>query len=649
MAEVDIDPETVFCGICGAKMQVRKTVKRSITTLRHNSIRARERVMECPLGCKWQDGSCVISREPKLAALAPPGSNYGYDVEVFIGISRYVNHLQREEILSVLKEQYAVSVSSGEACVLADRFLSHLEALHESRSDEIRAALSKDGGYPLHIDATTEGGRGTLFVAFAGWRRWVLGAWKIPSESAEAITPHISETCKNFGDPLAIVRDLGAPMAKAANIEADNMPCRPRILACHYHFLQDVGKGLLDDDHEFLRKLARKVNIREKIRVVIRELRKKTDPETTTHLYGHFDCWLNKGDEPYLPGGAHGMSLVIALSHWVLDYQNDGKSRGFPFDCPYHNLYRRCKTVDKAIDVFLSQTRFDRAVDSAMERLKKAVRLLLDNKDARKTVKRLEMYMELFDKLRKVFRLETELLKKDSPNNINLAGGIFEEGDSTCTYYAKFEENTQEQVSGLAAKLRQSYESENIGHDLKRGIKILLDHLEKHGPFLWGHLLEVETEGGIKLKLVDRTNNALESFFHKMKHGERRRSGHKILTRDFENIKPAAALAMNLADPGYIQTVCGSIENLPLLFSEIDQKQKVASRQASDQYDTFEYAYDKILSRSDKSFVRKESVNLWLLAAANDWPVGYEPRKRTKAAALTPLEEMDRFLAKTGT
>jgi hypothetical protein len=569
-------------------------------------------------------------------------------LEVFIGISRFVHFRQREEILSELKEQYAITVSSGEISVLADRFLSHLEALHESRAGEIREALSKDGGYPLHIDATTEDGRGTLFVALAGWRRWALGAWKIPSENADAMTPHISETCKIFGDPLAIVRDLGAPMAKAANSAADNMPCRPRILACHYHFLQDVGKDLLNDDHEFLRKLTRKVNVREKIRIVIRELRKKTDPETTARLYGHFDYWLDTGDEPYLPGGARGISLVIALAHWVLDYHNDGKNLKFPFDCAYHNLYRRCKTADKAIDAFLSQTRFDRAVDTAMERLKKAIGLLIDNKDVRKTVKRLEMYMGLFDKFRKVFRFEIESFKKGSPNGINHANGISTEGGSADSGFGQFEENIQKEADSFSAKLRQSYKSNRTSHDMKRGIKVLLDHLDKHGPFLWGHLLKVQTEEGSKLKLVGRTNNILESFFHKMKHGERRRSGRKILTRDFENIKPAAALAMNLTDPGYIQTVCGTIDSLPLLFSEIDQKKKDYSLLADEQDVSFEYAYDKILSRSDKSFVRKESVNLWVKAASNDRPIGFEPRKRTKAP-LTPFEEMDQFLAKTGT
>ena len=57
-----------------------------------------------------------------------------------------------------------------------------------------------------------------------------------------------------------------------------------------------------------------------------------------------------------------------------------------------------------------------------------------------------------------------------------------------------------------------------------------------------------------------RTNNELESLFHAMKHGERRRSGRKILTQDFEALPPAAALAQNLRHADYVHLVCGSLD-----------------------------------------------------------------------------------------
>jgi len=55
-----------------------------------------------------------------------------------------------------------------------------------------------------------------------------------------------------------------------------------------------------------------------------------------------------------------------------------------------------------------------------------------------------------------------------------------------------------------------------------------------------------------------------------MKHAERRRSGRKVLTHDFESLPPAAALAYNLTRPDYVALVCGSLDALPARFSALD-------------------------------------------------------------------------------
>src|SRR2546425_12630407 len=71
------------------------------------------------------------------------------------------------------------------------------------------------------------------------------------------------------------------------------------------------------------------------------------------------------------------------------------------------------------------------------------------------------------------------------------------------------------------------------------------------------------------VRLVERTNNDLESLFHTIKHGERRRSGRKFLTHDFEVLPPAATLAANLRDPDYVGIVCGSLASLAPAFAEL--------------------------------------------------------------------------------
>jgi hypothetical protein len=645
IATVDIETDQAFCHICGKRMIVQKTVTRTIVTLRHKQFKAHERVLQCPSGCKYPNGETVIHRAPQLHALVPSGSNYGYDVEVFVGIERFINHRQREEIMEMLKEQHAITISTGEVSVLTKRFASHIEALHKSHTGSIRAVLSRDGGYPLHIDCTTEGGKGTLLVIFEGWRRWVLGAWKIPSERADFISQHITEISDAFGEPCAIMRDLGQPIARAVLNAVDKMNCSPKIFACHFHFLRDVGKGLLDDDYGHLRKLAGNLSVREDIRVAVRKTRKKIDQDDMDYLYTWFDSWIKTDKTPILPGGSFGISLVVALGLWILDYTNDGQNLGFPFDCPYHNLYLRCKTADKAIDEFLLELRFDRNVNKALERLKKAISPFLEDKAVRKTVRELEMRMTLFSKLRKIFQVEGKSPEALSPDVIKFSLNSPLSNERHATAFDQFEKDVHKQANDFAQQLRKHYESAKTGPDLKHSIKIILDHLDKHDQYLWGHLVKLHTERGYRFRLVDRTNNVLETFFHKMKHGERRRSGRKILTRDFENIPPSAALAMNLTDPEYVNEICGDLDNLPTCFSKIDRDRKEISLNTAiaDRKINFLFNDDFLISSSDKSFVRKETLNDWILAASICTAIN-SVNTKVKVVKLEPFEDMQEFL-----
>jgi hypothetical protein len=178
---------------------------------------------------------------------------------VHVGLERFLHHRQREEIRVSLEADHGISLSSGEISVLAARFLRYLERLHCASAPALRAALAADGGWPLHVDASGEDGRGTLLVAFAGWRQWVLGAWKVPTERADAILPRLREVTFRFGPPCAIVRDLGRAMAEASQALLKSLKLSIPVLACHLHFLKDIGKDLLEDSHDRLRVLFRRV------------------------------------------------------------------------------------------------------------------------------------------------------------------------------------------------------------------------------------------------------------------------------------------------------------------------------------------------------------------------------------------------------
>ncbi len=227
---VFVDEQPGPCSVRGGILRVQKTLLRHGVTLEHGPFVAKETVHVCAAGCR-KDGAKVTRRARALAARIPPKAVVGYDV-VFVGLQPFVEHRQREQIRGALETQHGIVLSTGEISHLCRRFLAYLDALHDARAGTLRAALAADGGWPLHIDATGEDGRGTLLVAFAGWRRWVLGAWKIPTERAETILPKLTAVVDKFGAPCAIMRDLGRAMKEAADdlVAARGQPLP--VLAC---------------------------------------------------------------------------------------------------------------------------------------------------------------------------------------------------------------------------------------------------------------------------------------------------------------------------------------------------------------------------------------------------------------------------------
>jgi hypothetical protein len=110
---VDVEARRELCCICGSPMKVQKTIRRTIVTLQHGCFHTHERVLFCPSGCRYPNDTLVTRRAESINDLVPIGANYGYDLEVFVGMERFIRHHQREEIRSALKAEYGISISTG--------------------------------------------------------------------------------------------------------------------------------------------------------------------------------------------------------------------------------------------------------------------------------------------------------------------------------------------------------------------------------------------------------------------------------------------------------------------------------------------------------------------------------------------------------
>ena len=225
---------------------------------------------------------------------------------------------QRDEIRAELLGQQGIVVSDGSISNLCDRFLRLLEGLHRRRAPLLCAAMN--GGYPLHIDATSEHGKGGLFVCLDGWRGWVLHAVKISSENADELRPCLEETIRRFADPIAVVRDLSAAESAAVDsLRAKGIP----DLVCHYHFLGAIGKKLFDDPYAVLRNLLRQSKVRTQLRDLLRELRQQVTAEVYEGKYGHGRLRED----------------LLALLYWVLEGEGQ-KDLPYPFSLPHLGFYQ---------------------------------------------------------------------------------------------------------------------------------------------------------------------------------------------------------------------------------------------------------------------------------------------------------------------
>lgn len=593
-------------------MHVRKTVRKTGHTLEHGTFRVRETVYICSAGCtievapspamrrRQKDAKPVTvaltKRSETLANLLLPRRAVGYDVLVHVGMQRYVHRHQREKIRDDLERQKGIRLSTGEVSNLAHDFLTYLEVLHELRAPRLREAMAGDGGYPLHIDSTGHAGRGTLLVALAGWRGWVLGSWKIGTERADAMLPRLRSVVARFGDPCAVMRDLGKAVIDAARDLVEPLDGDIPVLGCHFHYARDVGKDLLTESHDQLRALFRRFKIRPNLRTVARDLGRGLGSDIETARSNVAD-WLDEtttGNQ--LPRGKPGLAAVRALAQWVLDYQADGNNEGFPFDVQYLDLHRRCGRALRGAEAFLRIADSDRKVRRALERVHRILEPVRSEVPFARTALVLERRARLFTELRQALRPSVK------------PGGILPSARITPEELGELQD-IEQAITELTVSLQNRRPSRGPAGDMRDAIDEVLAHFERHGSSLFGHVIALPEAIGGGARLVARTNLALEGFFGVMAHAERRRSGRKNLGQDLENLSGGAPLAHNLTCPDYVDIVCGSLDNLPKAFAQLDSadrrfalpvRKDTASEEFSDVVSSSLPRADRIIVRSDR-------------------------------------------------
>ena len=551
---VRVDEKPGHCPVCkGEQWLVQKSAPRYGKTLAHGQFEARETVYVCASGCKNATGTLVTHRADSLVRNIVPQCVMGYDVMVFVGIERFLHHKQREEIRMQLEHEYGIRLSSGGISHHCHSFVKYLARLHNAHTELLKTVLEGDGGWPMHVDATGEHGRGTIFAVVAGWRRWVLGAWKIPTEHSAVILPCLREIVHRFGVPCAAMRDLGRAITPTINNVFKELDADIPVLACHQHFLADIGKDLLDPSHSELRALFRRSKIRPKLQSLIRDFGRKIDRNIVQAREAvlRWQTLAQKGHR--LPCGLDGLAVVRAIAQWTLDYPADNSGLDFPYDRPYLALYDRCVIAVRAVDAFLRTPPSDRTVIKGLERLRRILTPVDCEVPFRRITVKLRRRSSLFDELRNTLRLVINESKNETEREIH---------------------KINSQLNTFTQSLMERRSKRGPDRDSREAIDLILVHFDRHGGNLQGHAIALPQSAGGGIRLVDRTNNLIENLFKDIKHGERRRSGRKNLGQDLNDLPAEALLVRNLEHADYVSIVCGSIDRLPKAFAQLDQEER---------------------------------------------------------------------------
>jgi hypothetical protein len=534
---VDFVPEAQQCGVCGSALRVRKIRcrQRPVISVYTGPFIPREVIKECS-----KDAAHPVVHSSALAQIVRPRQRFAYDIMVQVGLARYLRDMRREEIRAELQQQLGVDLSDGSISNLCDRFLSYLEALHLARVPALRAVMQKDG-YPLHLDATNDHGKGGVAVCMDGFRQWVLVAGKIPSEHEDHLKPLVAKAVELFGDPVATMRDLlRAGPSVVAPLRSRGIP----DLVCHFHWLAAVGKKLFDLPHANLRNLIKTNRVRSDSRELLRELQRYRQRDNYKGRFGTGEI----------------CEELLALIHWTLE--GDGKKKPlYPFTLPYLELVQRCRQAMQRAESWVPSPRTQaewralRCFGSILKRTE------LDKRFGNMATE-LETGWCAFCKLRDVLRVTNADLPRageQSARQVPVPALEHQRLQVIKQTMDEYVQRLRDQVGDQSRKKPVTPEG------------IILKYWDRYSYGLFGHPALRDQQGAV-IALVERTNNVPEHFFDNEKRHLRRRLAKAHLGRDLEDQPAQAFLAANLRHGDYILVLCGSLDNLADAFSDLDQK-----------------------------------------------------------------------------
>jgi len=495
---------------------------------------AHETILECPQ-CERLFYSEALRR------LVPGCCNVGWDVLVFVGRALFEQH---QNVAQVRKRLVArdVDLCASEIEYLGQKFITYLAIAHRRATPRINQAMQLSGGYILHLDATHEAEAPALMTGLDSLSQFVLANVKLPSERSEYIIPFLKRLRRDYGEPIACVHDMGTGILKAVAAVFPNS----RDFICHFHFLRDVGKDLIEPIYSKLRSCLRTHAATTKLNALVRQVRQQLEPHSidAQQLVRMIEGGEPAADKTLLP-----IVSTYLLALWCLQGKRCGDGYGFPFDRPLLEFAQRLLIlIEHLPDLVHRLPAKDRIGNRIFYKLVRQVIDIVQNPVFEPAVEELRWRCLLFDDLREKMRIA----EPGGGKGLNDEGGTHDMGS----------------IKQGVGQFRQRLENTKFADDpLCRKVAKQID---QYGDKLFADPMEINTPIGPATIYPQRTNNILEQLFRRQRREYRRRTGNNSMRKRLQTMLTDTPLVKNLSNPVYMDILLDGNSSLEELFAEIE-------------------------------------------------------------------------------
>lgn len=487
-------------------------------------------------------GDNSVYHSQQLRCLTPQRCTYGYDVLVYVGYALFLHNCSEGQIIEKLARRN-ISISQREIGFLGKKFIAYLAIAHQQSRQRLKAHMALRGGYVLHMDGTCEGDSPHLFTGIDGIAQIVLDNIKLPSEKAELLIPFLRQIKRQYGDPIALVHDMGQGILSAVKIVFKGIP----DFICHFHFLRDIGKDLFETDYSKIRSRLTKHKIRGVLRQKAKALEQiiNDDPKAVRQLRLSLD------------NGQMGPSLIKSMPalaaytmiHWAFDASDQLDGYGFPFDCPHLIFYQRLKAVHDFVNQYNASGSRSASNNRALLSLWRPLTKIVEDQQLTRSASHMKEKLDSFKKLRKALEIAVPGGKK-ALNDDGLDADI---------------KSIEEKIIKFREEIMADEKLCQKGEYIK-----MIEQIDKYWEKLFADPITVNTPNGQITIKPQRTNNILERFFRDFKRGNRKKSGTVSLNRTLRSMLADTPLVKNLDNPEYMKILLDGSSTLEQCFAKID-------------------------------------------------------------------------------